>query len=300
MSLVNHQKWGWFFVLPAVLFFAVFKYFPMLYACLASFHFKDIISLNPPVFIGIKNYVDILNSPDFLNSIKATLIFALGCFCPLVTVSLFLAILIVGLRKFRSIQNIFKMIYYSPSIISGVVTATIWLLIFDPRGIANQWVNFIAGNLSPVDYKWLALPFMARLSTIITYFWKYVGYFVIIYFAGLVSIPEELYEASRLDGASPFQRFWFITVPLLKPTIEFVCIVAFIQCVKTFSIQYLFTESGSPREALNVITLNIYHTAMTYHSLGRSTAMSITLFIFILILTLVQLRITRSEKVSYT
>lgn len=299
MIVRHHERWGWFFVLPAVLFFALFSYFPMINSFVASFHFKDIISLKPPKFIGFKNYIDIFTSPDFINSIKATLIFAVGCFIPLVSVSLFMAVIIVSLRRYTKAQNVFKMIYYFPSIISGVVSATIWLLIFDPRGLANQWINFLANNPAPLDFKWLALPVMARLSTIIVYFWKYVGYFVIIYFAGLISIPISLYEVAEIDGASPWKRFWKITVPLLKPTLEFVCIVAFIQCVKTFSIQYVFTQSGSPREAINVITLNIYTTAIQYHSLGRATAMSVSLLVFILIFTLVQLRIYRSESVSY-
>jgi multiple sugar transport system permease protein len=205
----------------------------------------------------------------------------------------------VSLRRFPKIQNAFKMINYSPSIISGVVSATIWLLIFDPRGLANQWLNFLAGNPLPIDYKWLALPAMARLATIIVYFWKYVGYFVIIYFAGLVGIPSSLYEVAEIDGASAWKRFWRITIPLLKPTLEFVLIVALIQCVKTFSIQYVFTQSGSPFEPINVVTLNIYTTAMKYHSLGRATAMSVSLFCFILIFTIIQLRVYRAERVSY-
>ena len=299
MRIRQRQNWGWFFVLPAVLFFALFSYYPMITSFVASFHFKDIISLKPPRFIGFKNYVDIFTSGDFFNSIKATLIFAFGCFVPLVSVSLFIAVIIVSLSSFAKAQNIFKMIFYSPSIISGVVSATIWLLIFDPRGLANQWLNFLAQNPTPLDYKWLALPTMARISTIIVYFWKYVGYFVIIYFAGLISIPISLYEAAEIDGASAWKRFWRITIPLLKPTLEFVFIVALIQCVKTFSIQYVFTESGSPREAINVVTLNIYTTAINYHSLGRATAMSVSLFCFILIFTIVQLRVYRAEKISY-
>jgi multiple sugar transport system permease protein len=299
MAIERRQHWGWYFVLPAVLFFALFSYYPMVSSFVASFHQKDILSLRAPKFVGLQNFASIFSSLDFLNSIKATAIFALGCFVPLVSVSLLLAVLVVGLRRLPKLQNLFKMVYYSPSIVSGVVSATIWLLIFDPRGLANQWLNFLAGSPSPVDFKWLALPYMARLSTIIIYFWKYVGYFVIIYFAGLVSIPVSLYEVAEIDGASAWKKFWRITIPLLKPTLEFVFIVALVQCLRTFSIQYVFVQSGAAREPINVISMNIYETAMKYHSLGRSTAMSVSLFCFILIFTVVQLRMYRSEKVSY-
>lgn len=135
----------------------------------ASFHQKDILSLRASKFVGFQNYANIFTSQDFLNSIKATLIFAGACFLPLVTVSLFIAALMVSLRRLPRLQNVFKMIYYSHSIVSGVVLATIWLLIFIPRGLANQGLNFLAGNPSPVDFKWLALPMMARLATIIIY-----------------------------------------------------------------------------------------------------------------------------------
>jgi multiple sugar transport system permease protein len=189
MGIRRRQYWGWLFVLPAVAFFALFSYYPMVSSFVASFHSKDILSLKAPRFIGLQNYLYIFGSADFLNSIKATLIFAGGCFVPLVTVSLLMAVGIVSLRRFPKIQNAFKMIYYSPSIVSGVVSATIWLLIFGPRDLANQWLNFLAGNASLVDYKWLALPAMARLATII------------IYLAGLVSIPASLYEVAEIDGA---------------------------------------------------------------------------------------------------
>ena len=299
MGISRKAAWGWVFVLPAVLFFALFSYYPMVSSFVASLHQKDILSLRAPKFVGFQNFAAIFSSKDFLNSIKATAIFAGGCFLPLVSVSLLIAVLLVNLRRLPRLQNAFKMIYYSPSIVSGVVSATIWLLIFDPRGLANQWLNFLAGNAALVDFQWRAVPMMARLATIIIYFWKYVGYFVIIYFAGLMSIPTSLYEVAEIDGASAWKRFWRITIPLLKPTLEFVFIVALIACVRTFSIQYVFVQAGSPREAINVISLNIYTTAMQYHSLGQSTAMSVSLFGFILIFTLVQLRLYRSERVSY-
>ena len=290
---------NWLYMLPALFFFVVYMVYPILKSMWMSFYNYQYLSNTPAKFVGLQNFAYIFTSQNFLNSIKATMIFAAGCFLPLVTVSLLLAVVVVGLRRYPKVQNIFKMIYYSPSIVSSVVSATIWLLIFDPRGLANQWLNFLAGNPSPLDFKWLALPFMARLATIIIYFWKYVGYFVIIYFAGLVSIPLSLYEVAEIDGASAWKKFWRITIPLLKPTLEFVFIVALIQCVRTFSIQYVFVQSGSAREPLNVISLNIYETAMKYHSLGRSTAMSVSLFCFILLFTAVQLRMYRSEKVSY-
>jgi len=190
------------------------------------------------------------------------------------------------------------MAYFSPAVLSTVAAAVVWLLIFDPRGLANQWLNFIA-HTPGIDYKWLALSNMVRFSTIIVYFWKYIGYFTIIYFAGLSNIPRIYYEAAKIDGASPWAQFWSITLPLLKPTIVLVSIIAMIQCMRTFSTQYLFTESGAPTEPINVITLNIYKTGIRDHYIGRASAMSIVLFFIILIFSWFQLKVSKTEKISY-
>jgi multiple sugar transport system permease protein len=185
------------------------------------------------------------------------------------------------------------MAFYSPAVLSSVVAAAIWLLIFDPRGLANTTMNTLLGTVGK-DYKWLATAGMARLSTIIVYFWKYIGYFTIIFITGLASIPQSLHEAARIDGANGWKDFWHITLPLLKPTTVLVSIMSMLQCLKTFSTQYLFTQSGAPTEPINVITLNIYNTAIRDHNIGRASAMSILLFAMMLFFTWLQFRLSRS------
>jgi multiple sugar transport system permease protein len=144
------------------------------------------------------------------------------------------------------------------------------------------------------DYKWLATAGMVRLSTILVYFWKYIGYFTIIYITGLASIPQSMHEAARIDGANGWKDFWHITLPLLKPTTVLVSIMSMLQCLKTFSTQYLFTQSGAPTEPINVITLNIYNTAIRDHNIGRASAMSVLLFAIMLFFTWIQFRVSRS------
>lgn len=185
------------------------------------------------------------------------------------------------------------MAFYSPAVLSSVVAAVIWLLIFDPRGLANQSMNFLFNTVGK-DYKWLASANMVRLSTILVYFWKYIGYFTIIYITGLASIPQSLHEASRIDGANGWKDFWYITVPLLRPTTVLVSIMSMLQCLKTFSTQYLFTQSGAPLEPINVITLNIYNTAIRDHNIGRASAMSVILFGIMLFFTWLQFKGSRS------
>lgn len=287
---------GWIFVAPALFYFALFSFYPLINAFYTSTLQKDILSLQPSKFIGLENYVYLFRSEDFWKSIEATAVFTLGCFIPLATVSLLLAVFIYSRSK--RFQNFLQMAYFLPAILSTAAAAVVWLLVFDPRGLANQWVNFIA-NTPGIDHKWLALSHMVRFSTIIIYFWKYIGYFTIIYFAGLSNIPRTYYEAAKVDGAGSWTQFWSITLPLVKPTIVLVSIIAMIQCMRTFSTQYLFTQSGAATEPINVITLNIYRTAMRDRYIGRASAMSIILFFAILIFSWFQLKVSRTEKISY-
>jgi len=288
-------RWGWMFVLPSLLFFSLFSFYPILNALYTSFFRKKLLSLRPPRFIAFDNYIYLLNSPDFWNSIRATAVFTVGTFIPMVIFSLLLAALIMSRKRF---QKLFQMAYYSPAVLSSVVVATIWLLIFDPRGLGNQAVNYIMHSPG-VDHKWLAGSIMVQFSTMMVYFWKYVGYFTIIFLVGLASIPQSIHEAAKIDGVNSWTGFWYITLPLLKPTTILVSIMSMLQCLKTFSTQYLFTQGGAPIEPINVITLNLYHTAIRDHRIGRASAMSIILFAIMLIFTWLQFKASRSDDVSY-
>lgn len=283
------------FVLPSLLFFSLFSFYPILNALYTSFFRKKLLSLKPPRFLAFDNYIYLLNSPDFWNSIRATAVFTVGTFIPMVIFSLLFAALIMSRRRF---QKLFQMAYYSPAVLSSVVVATIWLLIFDPRGLGNQAVNYIMHSPG-VDHKWLAGSIMVQFSTMMVYFWKYVGYFTIIFLVGLASIPQSIHEAAKIDGVNSWTGFWYITLPLLKPTTILVSIMSMLQCLKTFSTQYLFTQGGAPIEPINVITLNLYHTAIRDHRIGRASAMSIILFAIMLIFTWLQFKASRSDEVSY-
>ena len=190
--------WGWIFVTPALIFFTVFSFYPIFNAFYMSLTKKSLLSLKPPELIWLKNYRYLLHSPDFWNSMKATSFFTLGTFLLLLVVSLMLGALIVTRKRFK---RLFQMVFYSPALLSSVVAALIWLLIFDPRGLANQFINFLA-QTPGTDHNWLASANMLGLATIIVYFWKYIGYFTIIFVAGMGSIPKSIHEAAEIDGAS--------------------------------------------------------------------------------------------------
>ena len=211
----------------------------------------------------------------------------------MVVISLILAVLIMQLRK-PSHSKMIELCYYTPAVLSSVVAATIWMILFQPTGLFNQISNWIM-HTSGRDYQWLTSTGMLRLSTIIVYFWKYIGYFTILFITGLASIPPMLYEAAIVDGSSRWHTFWKITLPLLKPTIMLVSIMAMLQCLKTFSTQYMFVQGGAAREPIDVITMNIYYTGVVNRKLGRSSAMSIILFVIMLIFTFLQFASQKSS-----
>lgn len=289
------SRWGIIFVAPSILFFSIFSFYPIFMAFYTSMFKKNLLSLKKPDFLGFGNYQYLLQSSDFWNSVKATTIFTLGTFLPLLLLSLVLALFIMNISRAK---RFFQMSFYTPAVISSVVSAAIWLLIFDPRGLGNQWVNSLF-QTPGIDHRWLSNLVMVRLATMVVYFWKYLGNFIIIFIAGLASIPASLYEAARIDGSTGLKTFWFITFPLLKPTIFLVSTMSMLQCLKTFSTQYLFTQAGAPQSPINVITLNIYNTGIRDFRIGRASAMSIILFMIMLLFTWLQFKTSKSDEVSY-
>ncbi len=288
-------RWGWIFTAPGLLFFSVFSFFPILNAFWTSLLNRKLVSLKKPEFVGLANYAKILGNLDFWNSVAATAIFTVGCFLPIVVVGLLLG---MAIHSRRRLNRALQLVYYSPAVLSSAVAALIWLLMLDPRGLMNQAVNAMLGTPG-IDRKWLADAAMVRASTVLVYFWKYIGYFTILYITGLGKIPASIREAATIDGAGGWARFRLITLPLLKPTTVMVSIMAMIQCLKTFSTQYLFTQRGAPQGPINVITLNIYNTAMRDNNLSRASVMSVLLFLLMLTLTLVQLKASKSDDVTY-
>ena len=191
-----------------------------------------------------------------------------------------------------------RLIYLITAVLSSVVAATIWMILFQPTGLVNQMSNFLMMT-SGRDYQWLTSNTMLQISTMIVYFWKYIGYFTILFITGLASIPSTLYEAALVDGSSRWHSFWHITLPLLKPTVVLVSIMAMLQCLKTFSTQYMFVQGGTARAPIDVITMNIYFTGVNNGYLGRASAMSIVLFLIMLVFTALQFKFQSGDDVDY-
>ncbi|MDD4010793.1 MAG: sugar ABC transporter permease [Sphaerochaetaceae bacterium] len=299
----KQAKWGLLFTVPCLVFFSIFSFYPIINAFITSLTNKQALSRTSK-FVGFDNYAYLFAQNDtanggftLWNSLRATLTFTIGTFIPMVVISLLVAVLLMSLRKDRQ-RGFLQVAYYLPAVLSSVVATAIWMIMFDPRGLVNQLSNVVMMTTGK-DYKWLVDTNMLQASTMLVYFWKYIGYFVILFITGLAAIPPTIYEAATVDGSSRWHTFWRITLPLLKPTVVLVSIMAMLQCLKTFSTQYMFTQGGASRKPIDVITMNIYFTGIRNGRLGRASAMSIILFLVMLLFTYLQFSTSKTDDVEY-
>jgi multiple sugar transport system permease protein len=280
------QAWGVAFVLPVLLLFLGFRLYPMLRAAEISFQRYDLLS--PPRFIGLDNYAFIFTNDRVLNSFRVTAMFVVGQTVPLVLVALVLALILFSLPRFR---HLFELTFYFPVIMTTVVAALIWLTLFYPRGLLDQLVS----PWFPQGVPWLTSPVLALPSIILVDIWKSTGYYMIILLAGLLGIPGEYLEAAAIDGAGTVARIRFILLPLLRPQMMFVVIIALINAFQAFDSFYVLTRGG-PADATRVLPIEIYLRAFQVLEMGRAAAVSMVLFVALVVLSLIQLRLFRFEE----
>lgn len=273
---------GYGFVAPAGVQLLLFSLGPILFALFISFHSWSILAQEKP-FVGWDNYAEVLGSGDFWNSLKNTALYTLHV--PVgMAVSLGLALLL-NRAKLPGL-GILRTIFYLPSITSFVAIAIVWQWIYNPDfGLMNYALSWL--GLGP--YEWLHNPGTALLSLMLMAIWVQAGYQMVIFLAGLQNIPAYLYEAALIDGASTWQRFRYVTLPMLKPTTFFVLVTSVIGSFQVFTQIYVMTEGG-PLQATEVIVYHIYKNAWDYLRMGFASAMSFVLFVIIMFLTLLQFR----------
>ena len=284
---IGSNFYGVLFVIPALVFFVIFKILPVFTALWFSFTKYDI--LRPPRFIGLKNYIHILHDPHFIHSLGVTLYYAGVSTLILLPLSLGVAI---ALNKKIKLRDLYRSLYFLPYMMSLFAVAIIWMLIYNPYGLMN-WVLglFIPGQPST---RWLITETYALPAIIIMRIWWATGYYMILFLAGLQTIPSEYYEVAKLDGASWWNSFWSITLPLLRPILLFVIVISIINAFQTVDI-FLIMTKGGPVDATTVLALLVYETGLKYFRMGEGSAMSVILFLILLVFTLIQLRVFREE-----
>jgi len=282
----RHQLWGYFFLLPMLLLLVVFKFLPMFRAFYLSLTSYDLLS--PPRFVGFRNYATLIHDPLFHQSVGATVYYVFGTCVPLWFLSLGLALVFNTALPAR---HFLRVMYFIPAIMPVVVYATVWRFMFHPYGLLNVGLQTL--GMPAID--WLANSRATMPGFILAAEWRFVPYFMILYLAGLQSIPEEYLEAASIDGAGRWQRFRFITLPLLRSTILLVVVVSIILMSKVFT-NVLIVSGGGPDGATRVLSLFIYQTGFQFFKMGLATAASIFLLLGTMVFTLIQLRLFREER----
>ncbi|QTA38736.1 sugar ABC transporter permease [Thermosipho ferrireducens] len=276
---------------PFLILFVVFGIFPILYSFFMSF--TDYSALSPEYnFVGLKNYIKAFNDEVFLISLKNTTIFVIGTI-PFTTVfSLLLAVLINS--KFLPLKDLFKAGFFLPSVVSMVVIATMWMYLYSADGFFNKMIEFFGGNA--LSTSWLAHTKTALLSIMIMDIWAAIGYYTILFLAGLQSIPQQLYEAASIDGANKIKTFFKITLPLLKPTLYFVIALNTIRSFQIFSEIFTMT-GGGPMNSTQTIVHYLYIVGFRNFDMGYASAIAYILVFIILTVTIVQGKLLRSENI---
>ncbi len=274
---------------PWIVLFSVFGIFPIIFSLYMSF--TNYTGLSPHFnFVGLSNYVKAFSDEVFLIALKNTFVFVIGTIPFTTTIALFFAILINS--RFLPLKDLFKAGFFLPSVISMVVISTIWLYLYSADGFFNKMVALL--GFEPLHTSWLASPKTALLSIMIMDVWAAIGYYTILFLAGLQSIPGELYEAASIDGATRKDAFFKITLPLLKPTLFFVIALNTIRSFQIFSEIFTMT-GGGPANATQTVVHYLYITGFRRFEMGYASAIAYILVFIIMIFTLIQKRVLRSD-----
>lgn len=275
------------FLSPAVIIIGVFTLYPIVSAGYTSLTTWNGFSPNK-TFVGLDNYIRLAGDPEFHNSLLITLIYAIGvCLLSLVS-GLSIALLLDSPLHGR---GLYRTIYFLPVVTSSVAAAIVWKYMLDDAGLVNTLLSTI--GVKGIDWlqnRWIALGALILLTV-----WKNIGFNAILYLTALQALPESVYEAAQLDGASAWQRFRFITIPLLRPMTFFVTVQALINSFQAFDLVYVFTEGG-PRGGTDVLGMMMYRHAFRLDGFGYGTAIAFITLILILGVTLVQWRVNHNGE----
>ena len=277
---------GYLFILPALIGLLVFFALPTVRALAISF--TDWNLLRPAKVIGADNYVRLWSDANFWDSLKITLAYVLWNI-PLQT-SLALLIAVLADRLAKSVWV--RAVIIAPYLISNVVAGLVWLLMLDPLiGITNAFLSVIGAGPQP----FLSSPDQAIVSIAGISIWRHVGFTALLFYAGLQSIPKDLYEAARLDGASEFAMFRLITLPLLRPVMVFVLVTSVVGSFQIFDVIAVTTQGG-PANATRAVLWYIYENAFKFSRMGYASAMSMALFAILMLVTVLQMRVLRAGQ----
>jgi putative chitobiose transport system permease protein len=287
-SLASNPLTPYLFIIPAAIVVSTFVLYPALKAIYLSFTNFNMIS--EAGFVGFANYINVWRDPFFWAALKNTLLYMLVVVPVLVFAPIFLAALvnkqIPGIALFRAA-------IYLPVITSLVISGLIWKWVYEEKGILNYFL--LASGITDTPVAFLTDPANALFSVMAVTIWSGMGYYMVIYLAGLQSIPRHLYEVAEVEGVSKFQQMLYITIPLLRPSIAVVTVMSSISAMKVFEEVYVMTQGG-PMDSTKTLVYAIYESAFTEFEMGYAAAIGVILFILTLIFSLINLKFLSEKK----
>lgn len=284
---ITKYGWSYLFILVPVLLFFSFKIYPIVSALIMSFQEYGVMHSS---WVGLDNYYEVLTDPIFWRALRVTVVYTVGTVPVNIMISFILSWLIFSQPK--RIHNIFKGAFYLPSVTSGVTTSLMWLWIFNPmsQGLLNRLLSvFGIGNIV-----WLGTSKTALFSLMLMTYLGAHGPAIVLYMAAMGGVPESLYEAADIDGATNWAKLRYITLPLLKPTSLYLLVTGIISSFQVWNTVYLMT-SGGPNFSTTTLAYHIYNTAFHYFDFGRASAMSFLLAFIIVATSLLQFKYLSSH-----
>jgi len=278
------------FLLPGCVILGAFIFYPMLQAIWLSFTNYNMVS--EPDFIKFDNYENLFQDELFWKTLKNTFIYLIGVVPALVIVPIFLAVLVN--QKLKGI-GFFRSAYYIPVVTSLVVAGIAWDWVYKENGLLNYVLDLLGIIAEPIP--WLTSTDTAIFAVMVVTVWKGLGYYMIIYLAGLQSIPTSLYEAAQIDGANWWQQHTRITIPMLMPFVLIVTIMSSIAAMKVFEEIYIMT-GGGPLHSSETLVFYIYKEAFDRLNMGYASAAGVVLFILTLIFSLINLKVMGKDKTA--
>ena len=272
------------YVFPAALYMGLWIYYPIVRNVQLSFLRSPTPRSRDYEFAGLQNYRQLLNDDVFLLAIGHNIIWVLLSIAIPVVIGLLLAVLLAE----RKSRLIYATIFFIPVTVASIIAAIVWRWIYNPNfGALNQLLDIV--GLGALQQFWLGDEQLALVSVNMIGSWGYFGFCTLIFLAGLQNIDPDLHEAARIDGAGPFQRFFFVTLPLLKNTILFVTVYTIIGSMKFFDLIYV-TTNGGPNESSQVVGVYMYDLFLRQGEVNYAASMSTVLTVIILLLSIVVIR----------
>ncbi|MFA6706656.1 MAG: sugar ABC transporter permease [Sphaerochaetaceae bacterium] len=288
-SVVNLDWHGYVFILPTLVIFSIFLIYPMINAFWLSAHSWNLLS--PKEFVGFENFKTLFTNSRFLSSYKLTMQFSIISVIAINLLAFTFSVMLASRLLKDSHKNVLQSMIFLPVVLSVVAVGIVWKYMYQSTGI----MSVLSAKLFGKPLPWLTSTQTAPYSMIIVYVWKSVGYYMVMYIAGLLDIPTELYEAAKIDGANFWHRLFYITIPSLKNTFALAVVSCVIFTFGSFPLQFVIA-GGGPSRSTEVMALLIYLEAFRFNKYGYSAAISVMFFMTLIVFSFFQLKMFKSGK----